>query len=161
MDTIAQFFKTKLLKTTLGELSTVAAEMISTIDLSKSIVIDQKHMEKLSKAVQVKEDSMDQDTSAVSTENMKKISTLLKLLLLFPNEYFEKNERPQTLYLATLIDIWSVNCADAEPLTRMKVSLMCRTLHMRFIGYFSVNSILVGSCNQHGFVPSLIIFDFM
>lgn len=149
------------MKTTLGELSTVAAKMISTVDLSKSIVIDQKHMEKLSKAVQVKEDSMDQDTSAVSTENMNKISTLLKLLLLFPNEYFEKNERPQTLYLATLIDIWSVNCADAEPLTRMKVSLMCRTLHMRFIGYFSVNSILVGSCNQHGFVLSLIILDFM
>lgn len=143
MATLAEFFKTKLVKSSAGELSTVAANMIASIDLSKPLAIDQKDIQALSAAAQSEQDAMDQDVSAVSTGNVNKISTLLKLVLLFPSEYFEKNERPQALYLATLIDIWSVSCQDADQVARMKVSLMCRTLHMRFMGYFSVNSILV------------------
>ncbi|KAK4518451.1 BHLH domain-containing protein [Mucor velutinosus] len=140
--TLAECFKTKLVKSSAGELSTMAAKMIASIDLSKPLAMDQKDIQALSAAVQAREDAMDQDVSATSTDNVNKISTLLKLVLLFPNEYFEKNERPQALYLATLVDIWSVNCQDADQVARMKVSLMCRTLHMRFMGYFSVNSIL-------------------
>lgn len=140
--TLADLFKTKLIKSNTGELSTMAAHMIASIDLSKPLAIDSKDMKALSAAVQAKQDAMDQDISAASTDNVNKISTLLKLVLLFPNEYFEKNERPQALYLATLVDVWSVNCQDADQVARMKVSLMCRTLHMRFMGYFSVNSIL-------------------
>lgn len=123
--------------------------MIASMDLSKPLAINQKGIKALSAAVETKEDVMDQDVNAVSTENVAKISTLLKLVLLFPNAYFEKNERPQALYLATLIDIWSVNCQDADLLARLKVSLMCRTLHMRFIDYFSVNSILVSPVLDH------------
>ncbi|KAL7313294.1 hypothetical protein PS15m_007055 [Mucor circinelloides] len=142
LTTIAEFFKAKLVKSSSGQLSTAASKMIASIDLSKPLAINQKSIKTLSAAVEAKEDAMDQDVNAVSTENVTKISTLLKLVLLFPNAYFEKNERPQALYLATLIDMWSVNCQDADLLVRLKVSLMCRTLHMRFIDYFSVNSIL-------------------
>ncbi|KAI8636630.1 Urb2/Npa2 family-domain-containing protein [Parasitella parasitica] len=142
LNIVIEFFKSKLVQATSGELSIVAANMISAVDLTKPLTIDQNDMMKLSEAVQVKQDVMDQDANSTSTNNMNKINTLLKLLLLFPSEYFEKNERPQALYIATLLDMWAVTYEDAAPLIRMKVSLMCRTLHIRFIGYFSINSIL-------------------
>lgn len=113
------------------------------MDLNKAITIDQKSIKSLSQALNLEQDNMDEDANAVSTDNVNKIATLLKLLLLFPNEYYEKNERPQILYLATLVDIWSVSCINADYLARMKVCLMCRSLQLRFIGYFSVNSVLV------------------
>lgn len=113
------------------------------MDISKTISVDQKSIKDLSNVLISKQDSMDEDIDASSSNNVEKIATFLKLLLLFPNEYYEKNERPQTLYLATLIDIWSVSCTSAHPLIRTKVSLMCRSLQLRFIGYFSANSILV------------------
>lgn len=117
--------------------------MIAAIELNKTVTVDQNSIKALSDVLGSEQDNMDEDVSAVSTDNVEKISTLLKLLLLFPNEYYEKNERPQILYLATLLDIWSVSCKNADYLARMKVCLMCRSLQLRFIGYFSVNSILV------------------
>jgi hypothetical protein len=138
-----ELFKSKLLKASTCEVSKLSAKMISTMDISKAVSVDQKSMGILAKAVKSKQDHMDEDTNASSTNNVDKIATFLKLLLLFPNEYYEKSERPQVLYLATLIDIWSVSCISADPLARMKVSVMCRSLHLRFIGYFSVHSILV------------------
>lgn len=113
------------------------------MDLGKAIAIDQKIVASLSVVLDTSENAMDEDINSASTENVLKIWNLLKLLLLFPNEYYDKNERPQLLYIATLIDIWSVSCFNADPVVRMKVSLMCRSLQLRFIGYFSVKSILV------------------
>ncbi|CEP18278.1 hypothetical protein [Parasitella parasitica] len=139
---IIELFKTKLVEASSGELPTVAANMISVVDLTRTLTIDPYDMTKLSKAVLAQQDSMDQDVNTASTNIINNISALLKLLLLFPSEYFEKNERSQALYIATLIDVWAVTFEGPEPLIRMKLSLMCRTLHLRFIGYFSVNSIL-------------------
>jgi hypothetical protein len=126
-----------------GEMSKTAAQMISTLDITKPINVDPKDIKRLTKAIMTQKDAMDQDTKENSTNSITQINTLMKLLLLFPIEYYEKNERPQVLYMSTLIDIWSVNCVSADLVSRMKVSLMCRCLHMRFIGYFSINSILV------------------
>lgn len=90
-----------------------------------------------------KVDHMNEDIDIESTTYITEISSLLKLLCIFPIDYFEKNERPQILYLTTLIDIWSVSCLNADPFARMKLSLMCRSLQLRLIGFFSVNSVLV------------------
>lgn len=119
--------------------------MIAAIQLNKPVTVDQNSIESLSEALSLDKESMDEDGNAISTDNFDKISTLLKLLLLFPNEYYEKNERPQVLHLVTLLDIWSASCKNADILARMKVCLMCRSLQLRFIGYFKVNSILVST----------------
>jgi hypothetical protein len=138
-----KLFKTKLIKVNDGEMAKAAALMISTMDTTKPTSVDLKATKRLTEAIKREEDTMDEDTKASSTKNINKISTLMKLLLLFPIEYYEKNERPQVLYISTLIDIWSVTYVSADLLSRVKVSLMCRSLHMRFIDYFSINSILV------------------
>ncbi|KAI7891608.1 Urb2/Npa2 family-domain-containing protein [Mucor mucedo] len=137
-----ELFKTKLLKSSISMVSKSSASMIAAIQLNKNVAVDQNTIEPLSKALSLEQDSMDEDADSISTDNVDKISTLLKLLLLFPNEYYEKNERPQALYLVTLLDIWSVSCKNADLLARMKVCLMCRSLQLRFIGYFKLNSIL-------------------
>ncbi|GAA5808334.1 hypothetical protein MFLAVUS_001724 [Mucor flavus] len=142
LNVFINLFKTKLLKTSSSQVSKVAANMISKMDISKSITVEQDSIKELSNALKNSKDQMDEDVDATSTSNVEKISTLLKLLLLFPNEYYEKNERPQVLYLVTCIDIWAISCANADYLTRMKVCLMCRSLQLRFMQYFSVHSIL-------------------
>lgn len=136
-------FGTKLLKTSSNEVSKASATLISKIDLNKSITINHDSIKALSTALETEQDHMDVDFNLTSTNNVKKIATLMKLLLLFPNEYYEKNERPIVLYLVTCVDVWAVSCTDADYLTRMKVCLMCRSLQLRFMQYFSVNSILV------------------
>ncbi|KAI9329591.1 Urb2/Npa2 family-domain-containing protein [Pilaira anomala] len=135
-------FGTKLLKTSSNEVSKASATMISKIDLNKNITINQDSIKALSTALETEQDHMDVDLNLTNTNNVKKIATLMKLLLLFPNEYYEKNERPQVLYLVTCVDVWAVSCTNADYLTRMKVCLMCRSLQLRFMQYFSVNSIL-------------------
>lgn len=157
LNIVVELFKTKLMETSDGEMAKTAAQMISSVDITKPINVDPKEVKHLTEAIKTQEDAMDQDIKASSTDNVNKISTLMTLLLLFPIEYYEKNQRSQVLHLSTLIDIWSVNCASADLEIRMKVSLLCRSLHMRFIGYFSTSSILVSQIHDHSLMNCMFI----
>ncbi|KAI8087792.1 Urb2/Npa2 family-domain-containing protein [Gilbertella persicaria] len=139
-NTLVHLSKNEL--STTGLTSHTAITMVSKLDTSKPLSIDHQTIEPLLAVLKSTEDLMDQDSDARSSDNIEKVASLMKLLLVFPIEYFEKNERPQAIYLATLIDIWGVQCTHADPVTRIKLSLMCRALQLRFIGYFSTHSIL-------------------
>ncbi|CAO3606615.1 unnamed protein product [Mucor hiemalis] len=142
MSNIITFFSTKFSSTNESEISTTCAQLIAMVDLKKPIAVEQEKIESLSNLLRDKVDHMNEDIELKSTQNITEISSLVKLLCLFPIDYFERNERPQILYLTTLIDIWCVSCLNADPSVRMKLSLMCRSLQLRLIGYFSVNSVL-------------------
>ncbi|KAI9477719.1 MAG: Urb2/Npa2 family-domain-containing protein [Benjaminiella poitrasii] len=124
------------------KISKVASEMISIMDLSNPVNLDKNSVMELSRVMRTERDTMDENTATIDAEDLKKIANLMKLLLLFPNEYYKKNERLQTLYLITLVDIWSVSFTNADVFVRNDISLMCRSLHLRFMDSFSVNSIL-------------------
>lgn len=143
LSSIVTFFSATLPSTNVSDISAVSAELIASVDLKKPIVLNQEKIVLMSKLLTEEVDHMNVDADIDSTAYITKISSLLKLLCLFPIDYFEKNERPQILYLTTLIDIWSVSNLNADPSARMKLSLMCRSLQLRLIGFFSVNSVLV------------------
>ncbi|KAI7907434.1 Urb2/Npa2 family-domain-containing protein [Cokeromyces recurvatus] len=142
LNLIIQNFQTKLLDTSSGKVAKLTAEMISTIDVSKPFNFNQNHIVKLANTMEEENEAMEEDTTVVNTADVKKIANLMKLLLLFPNEYYKKNERLQTLYLITLVDIWSVANSNTDLAIQNEVSLMCRSLYLRFMDYFSINSIL-------------------
>jgi hypothetical protein len=145
LNALVELFTTKLIKFSTGDLANRAVEMISKVDLSKPLDLEPKSVEQLSKLLDSSDDAMDVDVDTTTTNYANQLLTLLKLLLLFPNECVEKNERLEIVYLTTLIDVWSVTCHSADVVCRMKVSLMCRGLQLKFIDYFSTHSLLVSS----------------
>lgn len=116
--------------------SAAVAKLLSNIDTTapftwdKSVIHDLfPHLHVSSTTEPMEIDDMDQQ-----------LVTIFNLLALFPNECFGKNERALVIYIATLVDIWSVSSLT---LLRSKISLACKRMILQFINYFSVNSILV------------------
>lgn len=130
---LTDLFKRKLVKSSSNTISRIVAEMVIN-NVSKGD-------DKLDQALN--DEIMEQDVKESSTKDVASIVSLMRLLLLFPNEYYEKNERQNVLALATLVDMWVISCVDADPLMRAKASLVCRSLYLRFIDFFSINSLLV------------------
>lgn len=145
LNALVELFGTKLKESSVGDLSNKTIEMITSLEISKVLEIDTKEVQSLSTLLSQTNDAMDEDVDATTTSYVNQLCALLKLLLLFPNECFEKTERSHVVYLATLIDIWSVTCGSADVLYRMKVSLMCRGLQLKFMDYFSTHSLLVSN----------------
>ncbi|KAG0170859.1 hypothetical protein DFQ28_001467 [Apophysomyces sp. BC1034] len=101
-------------------------------------------------------EAMEQDVSAVETENVAKTMMFINLLLSFPLEYYEKSERQQILLLSFLTDSWVISNTQADPVVRMKASLGCRSLHLRLVLHISGRGILsVDPSVLHWFVQSV------
>lgn len=62
-----------------------------------------------------------------------KINYLLRLLLLFPLECYNKQERNQILWLLLLIDAWLLTSANSDLHCTLYGSLQCRVLYLRFM----------------------------
>ncbi|CAO3616277.1 unnamed protein product [Cunninghamella blakesleeana] len=74
--------------------------------------------------------------------SVTKINYLLRLLLLFPLECYNKQERNQILRLLLLIDAWLLTSANADLENILYGSLQCRVLYLRFMKYIGNAGIL-------------------
>ncbi|KAI8370172.1 Urb2/Npa2 family-domain-containing protein [Choanephora cucurbitarum] len=138
-----------------NQICQVAMDMISKMKTAQPFVVEQATIQPLLNALKSSKNMMDEDEQKNSTRYVEKMTQLMKLLLIFPIEYYEKNERTQTIYLATLIDIWSTHYSSASPLSRARLSLMARILQLRFIDYFSIHSIMA-SITRNGLEPLVL-----
>lgn len=116
--------------------STAAAKLLSSIDTTASFTWDKNVINGLLPHLNVSS-----TTESMEIDDMdQQLVTIFNLLALFPNECFGKNERALAVYIATLVDIWSVSNLNS---LRSKISLACKRMVLQFINYFSANSILV------------------
>ncbi|KAI8331286.1 Urb2/Npa2 family-domain-containing protein [Blakeslea trispora] len=125
-----------------SQICMVAMDMISKSNATQPFVVEQAAVRPLLDSLKSSKDWMDVDNLGDNTHMVEKMISLMKLLLIFPIEYYEKSERAQTVCLATLVDIWVSHYASASSLSRAKLSLMSRILQLRFIDYFSIHSIM-------------------
>ncbi|KAF7721634.1 hypothetical protein EC973_004355 [Apophysomyces ossiformis] len=101
-------------------------------------------------------DAMQQDLSTAETEKVKKLMAFVKLLLLFPLEYYERSQRHQTLLLSFLADGWVICNTQADPVIRIKTSLACRSLHLRLMLHIGGQGILATDPSVlHWFMQSI------
>ncbi|KAG1471204.1 hypothetical protein G6F56_002260 [Rhizopus delemar] len=115
--------------------------MISSVNTKESPVTDKNALKTLVAEIQDKNANMEEDLE-FDTNDINELAVLLRILLIFPNEYFEKNERTLLVYIASLMDIWCVANTQIDVLARSKISLTCKNLNLQFINFFSINSIL-------------------
>ncbi|KAI8967507.1 Urb2/Npa2 family-domain-containing protein [Mycotypha africana] len=132
-----------------NDLSLMAAKMIANTDTNGAFSVERNDIAELTGVLETSSESMDLNITEAATSAIQRVTSLVKMLLIFPSEHYGKNERSRAIHLATLIDIWSVGCVDADPLARITLSIMCRTFQLRFINYFANNSI-------QGLEPKLI-----
>ncbi|KAI7866844.1 Urb2/Npa2 family-domain-containing protein [Spinellus fusiger] len=112
------------------------------MDRHKPLTLSTKTIEELTTALAQCTNSMDQDVKEKDTKNVEHVASFIKLFLLFPLEYYEKNERQQVMLLAFLADAWVLSTTTASAEARITASLLCRGLHLRATSLNSSSSVL-------------------
>lgn len=145
LNNIVHLFKTKLHAEYSDPILNSAAQMVSNLNIKEAFVLDKIAIKDLLENIQSKNVAIQEDIEQDMMSGVQELDVLLKILLIFPSEYFEKNERTLVVYIATLVDIWCVSNIQLDPLVRSKISLTCKSLSLQFIHFFSIHSVLVSS----------------
>lgn len=143
MSNIVHLFKTKLHAEYSDPILSSAVQMVSNLNTKEAFVLDKIAIKDLLENIQSKSIVIQEDIEQDMMSGVQELDVLLKILLIFPSEYFEKNERTLVVYIATLVDIWCVSNTQLDPLIRSKISLTCKSLALQFIHFFSIHSVLV------------------
>ncbi|KAG0748861.1 hypothetical protein G6F57_003035 [Rhizopus arrhizus] len=142
LSNIVHLFKTKLHAEYSDPILSSAVQMVSNLNTKEAFVLDKIAIKNLLENIQSKSIVIQEDIEQDMMSGVQELDVLLKILLIFPSEYFEKNERTLVVYIATLVDIWCVSNTQLDPLIRSKISLTCKSLALQFIHFFSIHSVL-------------------
>ncbi|ORZ12704.1 Urb2/Npa2 family-domain-containing protein [Absidia repens] len=149
---LIQLFQDKTTQGTNPTANSIVAE-IAKIKLDEVFVLDKSKLSELGKVLlNSLNQTTDQDGDYTMQFTIDTICRLMNLLLLFPVEYFGKQERSHMLWLSLLVDAWLFSGGSASPSSIIRGSLACRSLYLRFVDISNAGALQMNSSILHWWV---------